>query len=278
MTPTIAETLRAAQARLGGAAPRFAAECLLAHSLGCDRAWLFAHADAPLPAAAAASFAALLARHADGEPLAYLLGRRAFWSLVLTVGPGVLIPRPETELLVEWALTRLPIERVTHVADLGTGSGAIALAIASERTQARVLATDLSSTALRIASGNAIRAGLGNVDFARADWCSALAMHAFDLIVSNPPYVASDDPHLGHGDLRFEPISALVAGKDGLDAIRQICAAAPQHLRTGGWLGIEHGWNQGEAVRMLLTNAGFTGVETLLDLEGRERVSVGQAR
>lgn len=278
MPPTIAEALRAAQVRLGGEAPRFAAECLLAHSLERDRAWLFAHADAPLPAAAAAGFEALLSRHVAGEPLAYLLGHRAFWTLELAVAPGVLIPRPETELLVEWALARLPTDSAAHIADLGTGSGAIALALASERRRAQVIATDLSNAALRIARANAERAGLGNVGFVRGDWCTALADRCFDLIVSNPPYIAIDDPHLARGDLRFEPISALVAGKDGLDAIRKICAAAPQHLRAGGWIGIEHGWQQGAAVRSLLGSAGFAEVKTLHDLEGRERISVGQAR
>ncbi|HRN62929.1 MAG TPA: peptide chain release factor N(5)-glutamine methyltransferase [Luteimonas sp.] len=252
------------------------AELLLAHALGRPRGWLYAHAADPLVAADAVRFEALLARRLAGEPVAYLCGRRGFWTLDLAVTPDTLIPRPETELLVELALARLPVDRDLQLADLGTGSGAIALALASERPRARVAATDASAAALAVAEGNARDAGLANVSFHPGDWFDALPGRRFDLVASNPPYIAEGDPHLAQGDLRHEPALALSSGADGLDAIRAITAAAPAHLLPGGWLLFEHGLAQGEAVRALLHEAGFVDVATHRDLEGRDRVTLGR--
>jgi release factor glutamine methyltransferase len=208
--------------------------------------------------------------------VAYLVGSRGFWTLDLAVTPATLIPRPETELLVGLALERIPVDVDARIADLGTGSGAIALAIAKERPRARVVATDASSDALDIARANARGNGIGNVEFRHGDWFAPLAGEMFELIASNPPYIALGDPHLGEGDLRFEPASALSSGSDGLDAIRAIIRHAPSHLRAGGWLLLEHGWGQGEAVRTLLRGAGFVDVVTERDLEQRERVGLGR--
>lgn len=250
-------------------------ELLLAEALGRSRSWLYAHPEAAVPAPARARFEALLARRQAGEPVAYLLGRQGFWSLELEVSPATLIPRPETELLVELALARLPAGQPLRVADLGTGSGAIALALARERPQARIVATDASLEALAVARRNAERLGL-RVEFRHGDWLVPLAQERFDLIASNPPYIEQDDPHLAQGDLRFEPPAALASGADGLDAIRVIVRDAGRHLHPGGWLLLEHGWNQGPAVRVLLEAAGFSEVATERDLEGRDRVSLGR--
>ncbi len=255
---------------------RVDAEALLIHALQRERAWLFAHARAALPAEAVARFEDLLARRAQGEPVAYLTGRRGFWTLDLAVGPATLIPRADTERLVELALERLDMQPGRRVADLGTGSGAIALALASERPQAQVLATDVSAAALALAEANAQAHGLHNVAFAHGIWLAPLVGQRFDLIASNPPYIAADDPHLTQGDLRYEPLSALTSGIDGLDDIRQIATAAPAHLQPGGWLLLEHGWDQGNAVRALLSAAGFIAVETYQDLEVRDRVTLGR--
>ena len=268
--------LRVAMSRLSGPDARHEAEHLLLHVLGRDRAWLFAHGDDPLPEREAAAFDALLARRIAGEPLAYLLGRRGFWTLDLQVSPATLIPRPETERLVELALERLPGERPLRIADLGTGSGAIALALASERPLAQVVATDLSEEALRVAQSNAHAHGLANVAFRRGSWLVPLAGERFDLIASNPPYIADGDLHLVQGDLRFEPPMALSSGADGLDAIREIVSAAPAHLLPGGWLLLEHGWDQGEAIRALLAGSDFIDVATVADLEERDRVTLGR--
>jgi len=268
--------LRAAAARLPGPDARHEAEQLLLHVLGRDRAWLFAHGDDPLPASGAATLDAWLARRASGEPLAYLLGRRGFWTLDLQVSPATLIPRPETERLVELALERLPDDRPLRVADLGTGSGAIALALASERPLAQVVATDLSGDALRVAQANAEANRIANVAFRQGSWLTPLAGEHFDLIASNPPYIADGDPHLVQGDLRYEPPAALSSGADGLDAIREIVAMAPAYLLPGGWLLLEHGWNQGEAIRALLLAAGFVDVATETDIEQRDRVTLGR--
>ena len=268
--------LRTAAARLSGPDARHEAEHLLLHVLGRDRAWLFAHGDDPLAGPEALAFDALLARREAGEPLAYLLGRRGFWTLDLQVSPATLIPRPETERLVELALERLPADRRARVADLGTGSGAIALAIASERPLAGVIATDVSEAALEVARANARDNGIANVAFRSGSWLVPLADEGFDLIASNPPYIADGDPHLGQGDLRFEPPTALSSGTDGLDAIREIVAKAPSHLHPGGWLLLEHGWDQGEAIRGLLQAAGFVDVATEVDLEQRDRVTLGR--
>jgi len=252
------------------------ADLLLAHALGKPRSWLYAHADAPLPPPVAERFAALTARRERGEPVAYLTGRAGFYGLELAVTPDTLIPRPETELLVDLALERLPPYIPARVLDLGTGSGAIALALASARPQSAVTATDCSPAALAVARTNAGALGISNIAFRHSDWLTALEGEPFDLIVGNPPYIAANDPHLTRGDLRFEPPSALASGADGLDALRTIIAGAPRHLVPGGWLLLEHGHDQGRAVRALLLAAGFTQVTTARDLERRERVAVAR--
>ena len=273
--PRIAELLREAIAGQPAEA-RFDAETLLGHALGRDRAWLFAHAGDAADVAVAERFAELWRRRQAGEPVAYLIGRRGFWTLDLAVTPATLVPRPETELLVELALARLPADTPARVTDLGTGSGAITLAIASERPRAQVVATDASADALAVARANAAENGLTNVDFRRGSWFAPLAGEVFDLIASNPPYIAEGDPHLFEGSLPHEPAEALSSGRDGLDAIREIAAGAPAHLRAGGWLLLEHGLEQGAAVRELLAAAGFVEIATETDLEGRDRVTFGK--
>jgi release factor glutamine methyltransferase len=252
------------------------AEWLLAHALGRPRSWLYAHADDTVDAGTRARFAELVERRAAGEPVAYLTRSRGFWNFDLRVTPDTLIPRSETELLVELALARLPETAGLRIADLGTGSGAIALALALERPRARVVATDISDAALAVARENAAALAIDNVRFGSGSWYSALDDAPFDLIASNPPYIADGDPHLAAGDLRFEPGSALASGHDGLDAIRAIVRDAPAHLGPGGWLLLEHGIAQGAAVRALLHEAGFVDVETARDLEDRERVTLGR--
>lgn len=270
--PDTVETLL----RQAAAIDRVDAEWLLAHVLGRPRSWLFAHSGDPVPTAAALRFASLSARRQAGEPVAYLTGTQGFWTLDLEVSPATLIPRPETELLVELALARIPPDAAARIADLGTGTGAIALAIARERPRARVIATDASDAALAVARRNGLRNHIANVEFGEGDWLTPLAGERFHLIASNPPYITEGDPHLGEGDLRFEPPTALSSGSDGLVAIRRIVRDAPAHLAAGGWLLLEHGWDQGEPVRALLAQAGFIEVETARDLEGRDRVSLGR--
>lgn len=267
----VADLLRAA----GDVAPADA-EILLAHVLGRSRTWLYAHADAETCANARQRFEELLARRRAGEPIAYLTGSRGFWRFDLRVTADTLVPRPETERLVELALERLPEDRMLRIADMGTGSGAIALALALERPRALVVATDASEGALAVASDNARALGLGNVAFRRGSWFAPLSGERFDLVASNPPYIALGDPHLDEGDLRFEPPAALSSGADGLDAIREIAAGAPSHLVPGGWLLVEHGWEQGGAVRALFEAAGLADVATHLDLEQRDRVTLGR--
>ncbi|MCO5738157.1 MULTISPECIES: peptide chain release factor N(5)-glutamine methyltransferase [Stenotrophomonas maltophilia group] len=276
--PTLRQVVADASARLGGVDARHEAELLLLHVLQRPRSWLFAHATDPLAANDQAAFEALLARRVAGEPVAYLTGRRGFWTLDLEVDPATLIPRPETELLVELALERLPPDQALQLADLGTGSGAIALALASERPRAQVLATDASPGALAVAARNAARHELDNVRFAEGghDWYAPLQGVRFDLIASNPPYIASNDPHLEQGDLRFEPSTALASGMDGLDDIRRIVEGGQAHLRPGGWLLIEHGWDQGAAIRALFEATGFAEVQTVQDLEQRDRITLGR--
>lgn len=274
---SVRELLSEAALTLSGADARREAALLLCRALGVSDAWLIAHAEDAVDPARAAVFHELVARRAGGEPIAYLTGVRGFHALELRVTPDVLIPRPETELLVELASQRMPGDAACAVADLGTGSGAIALAIARLRPRARVLATDASVAALDVARGNAVRLGIGNVEFAAGDWCAALGRREFDLIVSNPPYIAEGDPHLGKGDLRFEPAAALASGADGLDAMRVIVPGARAHLRNGGWLLLEHGFDQGADVRALLLDCAYADVFTRSDLEGRDRVSGGRA-
>lgn len=254
------------------------AQVLLAHVLGVDRAWLVGHATDELARASADAFFALAKRCRDGEPVAYLTGRREFYGLDLAVTPAVLVPRPETETLVEVVLERLPAERPTRVADLGTGSGAVGLAIASQRPLAQVVATDVSEASLDVARGNASRLRLANVTFAAGDWYDALpdGSPAFDAIAANPPYVAEDDPHLRRGGLPHEPQRALTPGGDGLDALRTIVAGAGRWLASGGWLAVEHGHDQSEAVRTLFEQAGFETIAVRRDLAGIPRVVAGR--
>lgn len=254
---------------------RLEAEALLAHVLGVSRAWFFAHADDVPGADALARFEAVVKRRAAGEPVAYIVGRRDFWSLSLEVTPATLIPRPETERLVELALERLPPGG--RLLDLGTGSGAIALAIAKERPDATVHAVDASGAALEVARRNARNLGL-NVTFHHGDWFAPVAGERFDVVVSNPPYIEEGDEHLSRGDLRFEPRSALASGADGLDDIRRIVGDARVHLSQQGWLLFEHGWNQGDAARRLFDTTRWRDAFTATDLEERDRVSGARSR
>ncbi|CEA00329.1 HemK family modification methylase [Pseudomonas saudimassiliensis] len=267
-----------AQAELPGSdTPRLDAELLLAHVLGKPRSYLFTWPDQPVAEAEAARFSALLARRRSGEPVAYLLGEQGFWTLDLQVSPDTLIPRPDTERLVELALELGP-SRSAAVLDLGTGTGAIALALASERPDWQLTGSDRMPGAVALAEQNRARLGLANVRFLQSDWFAALGAARYDLIVSNPPYIAADDPHLTQGDVRFEPASALVSGADGLDDIRHLVKTAPGHLQPGGWLLLEHGWQQAAVVRGLLEQRGFAAVQSWEDLGGHQRVSGGQWR
>lgn len=261
-----------AQARVSGV-ERLDAQWILCHLLKQTRAWLLAHDQEWLPPAAAKAWPELLARRAGGEPLAYVLGEREFCGLSLQVSPAVLVPRPETELLVDWALACLDQAPSQDVIDLGTGSGAVALAIRHARPQAQVLATDASAEALRMARLNAGRLGL-EVKFAPGDWWAAAGSGRFGLAVSNPPYVAAADPHLAA--LRHEPPCALVAGAEGLDALVPLIRHAPPHLLPGAWLLLEHGHDQARAVQVLLMAAGFEAVSTRLDLAGLPRCTGGR--
>ena len=251
------------------------ARVLLAHALRVERAWIIAHGPDGVADAQAQAVEALFARRRAGEPIAYITGEREFQGLSLHVTQNVLIPRPETELVVEQALTLMAGRRTPKVLDLGTGSGAIAVAIANARRDAQVCATDASATALAVASGNASRHAVA-VRFVQGDWFIALAGERFDVIASNPPYVADGDPHLGEGDLRFEPQVALLGGPDGMGCIRTIAAAARRHLAPGGWLVFEHGYDQGPACVRLLVGLGYTGVADIQDLSGLPRVCKGQ--
>lgn len=247
---------------------------LLQHVLGVSRAYLLAHPEQVLDEAQASAYRALLQRRLAGEPLAYILGEREFFGLDFRVTPATLIPRPDTELLVELALQRIP--QRGRVLDLGTGSGAIALSITHARPDAEVTAVDASPEALEVARENAQRLNLSNVRLLPSDWFSVLAGERFNLIVSNPPYIEAADAHLEQGDLRFEPRTALASGADGLDDIRRIIADAKEHLDSGGWLMFEHGYDQAERVRELLAAAGFVEVFSARDLAGIERVSGGR--
>jgi len=255
------------------------ASVLMAHVVGRNRAWLIAHGDDILTPEQAGAFFALAKRRRDGEPVAYLTGTREFWGLLLAVSPAVLIPRPETETLVEVALAFLPSDRAARVLDLGTGSGAVALAIAHERPHASIVATDIAPAALELARENAQRHGIGNVTFVASDWYAGLPpdRSRFDVIVSNPPYVDAADAHLQQGDLRHEPAHALTPGADALLALRRIILDAPGHIESGGCLAVEHGYDQADAARALFATSGFAEVHTARDLAGIPRVTYGRA-
>lgn len=260
---------------LDSSSARIEVQTLLQAVLQVDRAWLLTHPEQALSDEQLSRYTALFERRLSGEPIAYLLASREFYGLDFKVSPATLIPRPETELLVELALQRIPRLPSPRVLDLGTGSGAIALSIAHARPDVEVVAVDASEAALEVARENALRLNIGNVRLLRSDWFSALHGEHFDLIVSNPPYVAANDAHLAQGDLRFEPRAALASGADGLDDIRSICAQAKAYLNPDGWLLFEHGHDQAERVRALLLRAGFAGIFTARDLADIERVSGG---
>jgi release factor glutamine methyltransferase len=254
--------------------PLLEARMLLEQVLGKSRAWLIAYEQEAADGEAERTFAGLVKRRLQGEPVAYILGEREFYGLEFLVTPAVLIPRPETELLVDLAIARIPQDAAARVLDLGTGSGAIAVALAKQRPQARLTAVDVDYAALSVARVNAKRHG-ASVRFFCGDWFGALAGETFDLIVSNPPYVAAADPHLAMGDVRLEPQRALLGGADGLDCIRAIVAKAQSHLRPGAWLLFEHGYDQAEASRALLEAHGYAEVQSWPDLAGIPRVSGG---
>lgn len=280
----------ASQLNMEAREARNEARMLMSHALGnADHAWLIAHESDALTPTDESMFNALLNRRLAGEPVAYILGHREFFGLRLAVSPATLIPRPDTETLVEAALQRIPENNRRQVLDLGTGTGAVALAVASQRPHARVIAVDASADALEIARQNAIALGLaateidmiesgmtGKVEFRLGSWFTPLTGLTFDVIVSNPPYIRQDDPHLQRGDLRHEPLSALASGADGLDDIRIIVQHAPAHLRPSGWLLLEHGYDQAEAVVNLLRETGFNDIQHAHDLAGIARVTLGQ--
>jgi release factor glutamine methyltransferase len=273
---SIKQSLQQATRLLNTATARLDAEVLLGYVLQQPRSHLHAWPEKLLPVDCHQHFDELLQRRLRGEPVAYLTGEREFWSLPLAVTAHTLIPRPETETLVAQALERIPADRPQLIADLGTGSGAIALAIARERPQCRIIATDIDAAAIEVARSNARRLDIHAIEFRIGDWCKPLAGLHIDMIVSNPPYIAETDPHLDRGEVRFEPRSALASGPQGMNDLTRITACAVTHLAGGGWLLMEHGYNQGRSVRQLLEHAGFTIVINHTDEAGLDRVVAGQ--
>ena len=254
---------------------RLDAELLLAAALGKPRSFLHTWPERIVSTEAALAFAGYLQRRRTGEPVAYILGQQGFWKLDLEVAPHTLIPRPETEMLVEAALELVPAFAPAEVLDLGTGTGAIGLALANDRQQWKITAVDRVTEAVALAERNRQRLQLDNAEVLNSHWFSALEGRQFDLIISNPPYIAETDPHLSMGDVRFEPGSALTSGPDGLDDLRTIISEAPAHLTPGGWLLLEHGYDQGPAVRELLIRHGFERIQTRRDLGEHERITFG---
>jgi release factor glutamine methyltransferase len=278
---TVVGLLNDASARIAAALgldkreARLEARVLAAHAWQVDHAWLIAHDTDPLNDTHVAAFESLVSRRLEGVPIAYLVGAREFYGRPFQVSPAVLIPRPDTELLVERALVHIPADQAVEILDLGTGSGCIAITLALERPLARVTAADRSAAALAVAQRNADILN-ARVEFLASDWFAALAGRRFDLIVSNPPYVAAADPHLAHGDVRFEPLTALAAGHDGLDDLRRLTRAACAHLKPGGMLLLEHGYNQMDRVQTLLREGGIHHPQSWADLSGILRVSGGK--
>jgi len=273
---SIKQLLEQATRQLDSESARLDAEVLLGHVLQQPRSHFHAWPERLLPTESLEHFRKLLQRRLNGEPVAYLTGEREFWSLPLSVTTDTLIPRPETETLVAQALQRIPADQPQRIADLGTGSGAIALAIARERPRCQIIATDIAATAIETARHNAHRLGIHTISFHTGDWCLPLAGMQFDLIVSNPPYIAENDPHLLSGDVRFEPRSALAAGPQGMDDLKQIAPCAARHLQPGGWLLMEHGYDQGVLARQLLEDTGFMEVIDYTDDTGQDRVIAGR--
>lgn len=269
---TVAELLSLSRSLTESDSARLDAELLLAECLQRSRSYLYAWPEHEVADDAAEKFRALMARRAAGEPIAYLLGTRDFWSLTLECNASTLIPRPETERLVEIALQLAPAR--AHVLDLGTGTGAIALALASERRDWQITGIDINADAVALAQRNAKRNAIGHAHFLQSNWFDAIG-ERFDLIVSNPPYIAADDPHLREGDVRFEPARALVADNAGMAAIEIIATQAPAHLHKNGWVLFEHGWQQGVAARAVLATRGFAEITTWCDDGGRDRVTGG---
>lgn len=282
--PGVAAVIRQATGRLEQALglergeARLEAQILVARALGVNRAWLVAHDQDTLTPGQADAIEAFIARREQGEPVAYILGEKEFHGRLFQVSPAVLIPRPETELLVQAALERLPREGPARILDLGTGSGCIAITLALERPDCALVAVDASPAALGLAEANARRLGATRCRCLASDWYAGLDATPFDMILANPPYIAAADPHLEQGDLRHEPRSALASGVAGLDDIARIVVRAPAHLAAGGWLLFEHGYDQGPAAREHLCRAGFSRAFTLADWAGHPRVSGGQWR
>lgn len=275
MKITIEQLLKNIQP-LNSPTERLDKELLLAAALNKPRSYLYTWADQAVSEHVLAVFQSYLARRKQGEPIAYILGEQGFWSLDLHVGEQTLIPRADTETLVEQCLLHIPNDDAWRVLDLGTGTGAIALAIASERPLAQVVGVDFIEEAVSLAKKNASTLNIKTVTFIKSHWFDALASERFNLIVSNPPYIAEGDIHLQQGDVRFEPKTALVSGHDGLDDIRHIVKHAPDHLIVGGWLYLEHGYQQAQAVQKLLVERGFSHINTVCDLGGNERVTGGR--
>ena len=262
--------------RLDAIDARFEAQLLLQHLLHVNRAWLIAHENDSLSNEVQASFEQLTKRRADGEPIAYILGSREFYGLNVKVTPATLIPRPDTEILVDAALNKIPADTTLQILDLGTGSGTIALAIARQRPQIQMTAVDASQAALEVAISNSKQLQITNIHFLLSDWFNNLKDTLFDVIVSNPPYIENSDAHLNQGDLRFEPKSALASGADGLDDIRRIIDGCLVHLKPQGWLMLEHGYHQAAAVAHLMAQTGLVNIETFKDLGGNDRVTIGK--
>jgi len=273
---SIKQLLEQAARRLNTESARLDAEVLLGHVLQQPRSHFHAWPEKLLPAENREHFDQLLQRRLKGEPVAYLTGEREFWSLALSVNKDTLIPRPETETLVAQALQRIPADLPRLIADLGTGSGAIALAIARERPHCQIIATDIAEAAIETARHNARQLGIHSIAFHTGDWCEPLTGMQLDMIISNPPYIADADPHLLSGDVRFEPRTALAAGPQGMDELKRIARCAANHLQTGGWLLMEHGYDQGVRVRQLLEGTGFKEVIDYTDDAGQDRVIAGR--
>lgn len=274
--PSIKLALQMASTQLKTEASVFEAQLLLQYALGVNRAWLIVHEHDALQPNIQKAFEALLNRRLAGEPIAYIMGRREFYGLDLVVTPDTLIPRPDTETLVDASLAKILDNANQSILDLGTGTGAIALAVAKHRPKANVVAVDASPAALEVAKNNAASLAITNVRFMLSDWYTGLANQRFDLIVSNPPYIEQNDMHLTQGDVRFEPISALTSGADGLDDIRHIVEHCLIYLKPQGWLMIEHGYNQAQAVSHLMAAIGLVEIETLKDLAGNNRVTLAK--